>query len=193
MEFAVTYDYLCPFACIVNETIVAALRDGAPWKVTFRPFSLVQVHLEEGRPPVWDREPGSPGTRGVRALLWSLAVRERFPDRFLDVHAGLYRLRHGHAGDLDDVSALRGVVAGVGLEPDDIEEVVAGGEPAKILSAEHVEAVERWSVFGVPTILVDEEAVFVRLMERSRADLERLLEMVSWVNLNEFKRTRIPR
>ena len=64
----------------------------------------------------------------------------------------------------------------------------------KTLAAEHTEAVDRWSVFGVPTYIEGEEAVFVRFMERGRVDdLERMLELLEFTRLNEFKRTRIPR
>ena len=49
-------------------------------------------------------------------------------------------------------------------------------------------------MFGVPTFIVDDEAVFVRLMERDQVDeLERMLGLISWTGLNEFKRTTIPR
>ena len=33
---------------------MTALRAGAPWDVEFVPFSLSQVHVEEGGTPVWD-------------------------------------------------------------------------------------------------------------------------------------------
>ncbi len=60
--------------------------------------------------------------------------------------------------------------------------------------AEHTEAVERWAVFGVPTYIEGEEAVFVRFMERGRADdLLRALDLLEWTRLNEFKRTKIAR
>jgi hypothetical protein len=62
------------------------------------------------------------------------------------------------------------------------------------LAAEHDESVARWRVFGVTTFIAGEEAVFVRLMERhNRADVSRVIDMLRWVDLNEFKRTRIPR
>ena len=49
-------------------------------------------------------------------------------------------------------------------------------------------------MFGVPTYIEGEEAVFVRFMERGRVDdLERALDLLQWTRLNEFKRTRIPR
>ena len=46
--FAVTWDYRCPFARNAHEHVVLGLAAGAPWDVTFLPFSLDQVHVEEG-------------------------------------------------------------------------------------------------------------------------------------------------
>ena len=52
----------------------------------------------------------------------------------------------------------------------------------------------RWAMFGVPTFVFGEEAAFVRFMQRGRVDdLERMLDLLEWDRLNEFKRTRIPR
>ena len=46
----------------------------------------------------------------------------------------------------------------------------------------------------MPTFIEGDEAVFVRFMERGRVDdLERMLDLLQWSRLNEFKRTRIPR
>ena len=46
--FAVTYDYRCPWARNMHEQLIAGLRGGADWDVTFQPFSLNQAHVEEG-------------------------------------------------------------------------------------------------------------------------------------------------
>lgn len=193
-HFSLTYDYLCPFARIANETVVAALRSGAAWEVTFAPFSLSEAHVEEGDPSVWERSPDADGIRGVRALVWSLAVRDEFPDAFLDFHVGLFSARHDRAADVDAAETLSAVAVATGLDPEAVAAVVAGGEPLATLAKEHVEAVDRWSVFGVPTFIAGDEAVFVRFMERHQMeDVERVLDMLTWVNLNEFKRTTIPR
>ena len=49
-------------------------------------------------------------------------------------------------------------------------------------------------VFGVPTFFEGEEAVFIRFMERGRADdLLRALDLLDWTRLNEFKRTTLAR
>jgi hypothetical protein len=62
------------------------------------------------------------------------------------------------------------------------------------LIKEHTQAVERWHVFGVPTFIEGDQAVFVRIMERGRDDdVEQVLSLLDSTRLNEFKRTVIPR
>ncbi len=196
-QFAVTYDYLCPFARIANEIVIRAFEDGADHDVAFRPFSLSQVHLKEGETPVWHTEPRP---SGVLALEWGLAVRDEFPEAFRDAHLALFSARHDHGRDLNDPEVVREAVASAGVDPDDVAKVVAGGQPAKTLAAEHTWGVEQHRVFGVPTFVLDQRAAFVRLMSRkpepaeARATLERLLDtLTGWPELNELKATRIPR
>lgn len=190
--FALTYDYLCPFARIANETVLEALEDNPDWNVEFRPFSLSQNHADEGSTPVWDRPEGSDGTRGTQALLWSLAIRDAFPDAFRSFHQELFTARHDKAADVDADNVLSSAAAAAGVDADDVRVIVASGVPAKTLAAEHAENVERWSVFGVPTFIQDDEAVFVRFMERHKTDdLTKVLNMLAWTNVNEFKRTTV--
>ncbi len=190
--FALTYDYLCPFARIAHEAVVDGIGEGRPWTVEFRPFSLSQSHIDEGSADVWDRPVGTDGTRGVLALEWSLAVRDEAPGQFLAFHRGLFTARHDHAADIGDLRVLGEVATGAGLDPAMVSEVVGSGQPRKRLAEEHTEAVERWAVFGVPTFIAGDEAVFVRLMERGRIDdIEQVLRMLDWSRLNEFKRTRL--
>ena len=62
------------------------------------------------------------------------------------------------------------------------------------IEREHTRLVEDHAVFGVPTFIAGGEAVFVRFMERHRPDdVARVIDMIGWSNLNEFKRTTIPR
>jgi 2-hydroxychromene-2-carboxylate isomerase len=128
------------------------------------------------------------------ALQYGIAVRDAFPDHFADAHLALFAARHDLGLKIADESVLRDAIEGVGLDADAVGEEVHSGRPLKTLAAEHTEAVERWDVFGVPTFIEGDEAVFVRFMERGRVDdLERMLDLLQWPRLNEFKRTRIPR
>jgi DSBA-like thioredoxin domain len=197
-RFAVTHDYLCPFARNAAEVVVRALEAGDPPEVDFRAFSLSQVHLEEGEAPVW--QPGAEPRSGVLALEWGLAVRDELPERFPAVHLALFAARHDQGLDINDPEVLAAAVASAGVDPDEVAKLVAAGGPAAALAADHTWAVDGARVFGVPTFVGDRRAVFVRLMRRpgspaeARATLERVLAMVEdWDDLNEFKATVIPR
>src|SRR3954452_4533349 len=67
LAFAVTFDYRCPFARNAHEHVVAGLRAGAAWDVTFVPFSLGQVHVGEGEPDVWDHWRDDTGLLALQA------------------------------------------------------------------------------------------------------------------------------
>ncbi|HEX9854854.1 MAG TPA: DsbA family protein [Acidimicrobiia bacterium] len=192
--FQVTFDYLCPFARIANEVVVDAIEDGAGWDVSFVPFSLAQTKVSEDETPVWERPDGAEGTRGVLALQWGIAVRDEFSEAFGAYHRALFDARHSDAADINEEATMRSVAETVGLDPDEVSAVVATGQPLATLGEEHTEAVKRHGVFGVPTFIDGDDAVFVRLMDRHcRGDVERILDMLAWTNVNEFKRTRIPR
>jgi protein-disulfide isomerase len=191
----VTFDYRCPFARNANEAVVAAQRAGALPDIEWRylAFSLDEAHLQEGDPPVWDQAPEAWGS-GVLALLYGIAVRDTFPDQFLDAHVALFAARHDQGRRIDDEAVLRDVVTSVGLDADAVADEAWSGRPLKTLQTEHTQAVDEWDVFGVPTFVDGDEAVFVRFMDRGHVDdLERMIGLLDWTNLNEFKRTRLPR
>jgi predicted DsbA family dithiol-disulfide isomerase len=194
-SIAVTFDYRCPFARNGHEAVVNAVREGALPDIEWRylAFSLDQAHVPEGEPPVWEREPGAWGT-GVLALMYGIAVRDAFPDHFFDAHLALFAARHDHGQKLGHEDVLRDAVASVGLDPDAVAAEAWSGRSLKTLAEEHTHAVDEHSVFGVPTYVEGDQAVFVRFMERGRVDdLERTVELIPWVRLNEFKRTSVPR
>jgi DSBA-like thioredoxin domain len=192
-EIAVSFDYRCPFARNAHEAVVTALREGADLDVRFLPFSLDQAHIEETEPPVWERQPGEWGT-GVTALLYGIAVRDQFPERFFDFHLAAFAARHDRGEKLGREEVVRAAAASAGLDVDAVAEEVWSGRPLKTLAVEHSEQVDRWDAFGVPTFIEGDQAVFIRFMERNRVDdLERALELLDWTRFNEFKRTQIPR
>ena len=192
-SFTITFDYLCPFARNLNEAVIEGLAAGARWDVTFRAFSLAQTKVADDQPDVWARPSGSKGTRGVLALQWGIAVREQWPEVFPAFHLELFAARHDHGRDIGDEAVLMEVAQRSGVDGPAVAAAVATAAPRQMLQAEHEELVAEWGVFGVPTIIFGDEAVFVRSMERHRPDeVARILDLVRWTNLNEFKRTRIP-
>jgi hypothetical protein len=192
-QFAVSFDYRCPFARNGHESVVAGLREGRDWDVRFLPFSLDQVHVEEGAPPVWEREPAEWGS-GVNGLLWGIAVRDSFADQFLDWHVAAFAARHDEGRAIAKPEVLAEIATSVGLDSDAVAAEVASGRPLKVLGEEHSEADRRWHVFGVPTFIIGERAAFVRLMDRGNAsEVDKVLDLLEWTDLNEFKHTSVPR
>lgn len=189
---AVTFDYRCPFARNAHEALIAAQRGDADLDVRYLAFSLDQIHVEEGQPAMWDRPDDERGS-GILPLTWGVAVRDTQPDHFLDFHEALFAIRHDQ-GERFTPDTVRAAAEKAGVDVEATATEIATGRPLATVAAEHTEAVARWAVFGVPTFCVDDEAVFVRFMERGRIDdLDRALGLLDWTRLNEFKRTRIPR
>jgi hypothetical protein len=197
-RFAVTWDYRCPFARNAHEHLVAGLQAGAPWEVEFSPFSLSQVHAEEGQPDVWE----DPSKRAnLMAMEAGIVVRDRMPERFAHLHLALFRARHDEAQDLRDPAVVRKSLEEAGVDADAGLAEIADGWPLEVFRKEHEAAVAENQVFGVPTFVLDGRAVFVRLMNRPQGDgglarttVDRVLDLLKgWPELNEYKYTTIAR
>jgi hypothetical protein len=197
-SFAVTYDYRCPFARNVHEHLVSAVRGGADWQVEYLPFSLTQSHIEEGGTPVWDLEEKAADLTAVEA---GLVVREKFPDRFLDVHIALFTARHDEGRDLRDESVVGQVLKENGVDGDEVFAAIADGWPRRVFREAHEASVSDHRVFGVPTFITGGASAFVRIMTRpgddtalARSTIEHVLElMADHPEVNEFKHTSISR
>lgn len=196
--FAVAWDYRCPFARNAHEHVVEGLRAGADWDVTFVPFSLNQPHVEPGAPDVWD-DPTK--VTALLAMEVGIVVRDRFPERFLDVHQSLFRARHDEGRDTRDEAVLREVLAEQGVDAGAVFAEIEEGWPRETFRKEHEAAVGDFEVWGVPTFVKGDAAAFVRLMHRPEGDgavatrtIERVLDLLGgFPELNEFKHTSVTR
>ena len=195
--FAVTWDYRCPFANNGHAHILEGLESGAEWNVTFVPFFLNQGNGAEGQ-DTWD-DPAHQAD--LLALAAGLTVRDRFPEHFFAVHRSLFSARHVDGADLRDRAVVHAAMTKAGADADAVLAEVDSGWPGKAIRAEHERYVDELDVFGVPTFIVGEDAVFVRLMDRpegdsvlARATIERVLGLIGdHPELNEFKHTRLSR
>jgi hypothetical protein len=198
-SFAVTWDYRCPFARNAHEQLLTGLAAGADWQVRFLPFSLGQAHVAEGEPSVWDKPEQD---TGIVALQAGVVVRDEFPERFAAVHRALFAARHDDALHLEDPATIRRVLADNDVDPDAVFERIESGAALATVRAEHEQFVDSHNVWGVPTFIADDQAVFIRFMNRSPlgsdgaaaiASIERSVDLVTgWVDLNEFKHTSVP-
>src|SRR5262245_45106139 len=169
LAFAVTWDYRCPFARNAHEHLIEGLRAGADWDVQFVPFSLGQVHVEEGDTDVWD-EPAKDS--GLLALQAGTIVRDRYPDRFLDVHEALFAARHDEGQKIKEPDVVRAVLRAQGVDDDAVFAEIDAGVALDTVRKEHETSVAGHEVWGVPTFIAGEGASFVRLMNRPEGDAE---------------------
>jgi len=200
LEFTVTWDYRCPFARNAHEHVLTGLAAGADWQVSFASFSLGQVHVEEGQPDVWEAPEQD---TGILALQAGAVVRDDWPDVFPAVHRALFALRHDQARQLNDRGEVAKVLADHGAPADEVLAKIDSGEALSRVRAEHEGYIASHAVWGVPTFIAADQAVFVRLMDRSPAGVdptasirtvERVVDLLTgWGDLNEFKHTTIPR
>jgi len=196
--FGLTWEYRCPFARIVADHVITALEGGADWEVEWLPFSLTQAHVTEGEVDAWD-DPAKADT--LYAMEVGIVARDKFPAQFLAVHRGLFDARHDAGLDVRLPDVVHGVLEANGVDTAAVEAEVSAGWPRAEFRKAHTDMVERHKVFGVPTFVVGDSAVFVRLMDRPQGDadvarrtIERVLDtMTGWPALNEYKHTSISR
>jgi hypothetical protein len=197
-QFSVTWDYRCPFARNGHEHVLAGLGAGAPWDVTFVPFFLNQAHVPEGGTPAWDDPKSEPDLLSLAA---GVVVRDQMPEAFPSVHRALFSARHDQGGDLRDRQVVAEALRAGGADADAVLAEVDAGWPAKAVRDEHERVVSELGVFGVPTFVLGDRAVFVRLMDRPGDDgalgrdrVDRVLDLLAdHPELNEFKYTRVHR
>jgi hypothetical protein len=194
----VTWDYRCPFARNAHEHLLTGLEAGADWEVIYSAFSLDQAHVEDGHAAVWDEPERYPG---LLVNLAGIVVRDRLPDQFATVHRALFSARHDQGLDLRDRDVVSKVLDVNGVDAPGVLSEIDAGWPLDVLKAEHSDSAGRLSVFGVPTFIKGDRAVFVRLLDRPGDDssraittITRVLDLITeWPELNEFKYTSIPR
>jgi len=199
-SFAVTWDYRCPFARNAHEHLLTGLANGADWDVRFLPFSLGQVHVEEGGVSVWDQPDQDTGIVALQAGVW---VRDNAPEAFPAVHRALFAARHDEGLKIMDRDVVGNVLTTHGIDAAEVFAAIDEGALLKTVQAEHEGFVESHNVWGVPTFISGDEAVFVRFMDRSKngedpegsiRTIERTIDLLEgWTDLNEFKHTSIRR
>ncbi len=195
-RFDLSYDYRCPFAKNIHLHVIAALRAGADFDVTFVPWTMSQGYKADGAPDVWD-DPSRDSE--LLSLAVSVSIRDLQPDLFLDAHEALFRARHERALRLVTDEEITDALAVTGVDLNAVWNDLASRRPHKVIG-ESFREFERYEAFGVPTFVVDGDATFVRYMTVPGDDpresiklIDSLVTLMSVENdLNEFKHTKVP-
>jgi protein-disulfide isomerase-like protein with CxxC motif len=132
-----------------------------------------------------------------------VVVRDEFPDRFPSVHRALFAARHDEGLHLEDRTVVEKALTANGVPAAAVLERIDSGAALAKVRDEHEAYVASHTVWGVPTFIAGDEAVFVRLMDRSPQGsepaasitaIERVVDLLTgWPELNEFKHTVVRR
>jgi protein-disulfide isomerase len=195
-SFGLTFDYRCPFARLVHDHVVEGLRTGADWNVTFLPFCLGQAHVEYGEQDIWETPERD---SGLLALQLAISLRDLQPDSLLNYHQAMFNYRHVSGGNLNDRAKITSIIESAGGNAIQAFADVESGRTLGVVREEHTKYVNSHEVWGTPTFVVEDKAVFVRLLDHAHGDgaiarrtIDRILDDIEWPILNEFKHTSIP-
>ena len=103
-----------------------------------------------------------------------MVVRDRFRSDFLDVHEALFTARHDKSGDIRDAAVVPAALEEAGWTRTVFAELQQSWPDDEVRKTHEWEVADH-QMFGVPTFIVDDRAVFVRLMTRPNGDAARAL------------------
>jgi protein-disulfide isomerase-like protein with CxxC motif len=194
-SFSLSFDYRCPFANIIHQHVITALHAGAQFEVEFVPWTLSQGHRAEGDLDVWDDDAKFDQLVSLAA---GVSVRDLQPDKFLDAHSALFRARHEQGVRLGTLTEVLEILEGVGVDQSVVTADIDSRRPFKVIG-DSFRRFERYEAFGVPTFVVDDDAVFVRYMNAPTGDGKASIALIESIvariedepALNEFKHTRL--
>jgi|GEM_PF-6076271 predicted DsbA family dithiol-disulfide isomerase len=193
MNLTITYDYRCPFTWNFHSHLFSYLKS-QPIEVDFQPFFLDATHIEESADKFWQ---SATAFENSRALRLSLVVKEKANEKFNYFHRGVFELRFKNFKDVNNVDVLKELCSTLNID----QELVKIGEDGQYLDKLreiHENLVSKYEIFGVPSVILENKSVFVRLMNESNEDLrsEKLLSFIinalkDFPELNEFKHTKL--
>jgi predicted DsbA family dithiol-disulfide isomerase len=117
------------------------------------------------------------------------------------VHRALFRARHVQKRKILDERVVRAVLGENGIDVSAVYDEIATGATLQTIRKQHEAAIAEHNVWGVPTFIANDQAVFVRHMRGAEGDaafarhtIERLIDQITaWPDLNEFKHTSLPK
>lgn len=137
-----------------------AAAAGRPLAVEWRSFSLEQINSKTPEEKAWEHPERR--WRGLPALAAAQAVRLLAPERFPAFHQLLFEARHELAADIADPATLDDLAAAVGLDRAAFARARASAEAWAAVGRDH-EAAVALGVFGVPTLVVGDRGVFLKM------------------------------
>ncbi|MCL4394164.1 MAG: DsbA family protein [Chloroflexi bacterium] len=137
---------------------------GDELQINWRYFSLEQVNSDQG--PDWKlwEQPADYRSRGRLAFHAAEAARRQGREAFDRFHMALLKARHEQAKKIFEMQTLLDTAREAGLDLPRFEADLANPALLEKLREDHTYAVEKYGVFGTPTlVLTDGRAAYLKM------------------------------
>jgi 2-hydroxychromene-2-carboxylate isomerase len=185
------FDPMCPWAYQTSKWI----REIPEADVRWRFFSLEEINRQDGKKHPWERE-WSYGWSLMRVGAWA---RRRDPELLDRWYATIGAALHERGEQPHVREEAERFAREAGLPPGAVDEAIADPTTTDEVKADHDEAVNRHSAFGVPTLVFPNgHALFGPVVTPAPAGeaAQRLWDLVTgWVefpNLYELRKPKTP-
>lgn len=164
MNITVWYDFVCPYAWTAQRWLFDLQRQlETPLDITWRYFSIEQVNKATDAPDVWDY-PNDGTSSTMRAFQGVHAAGRQGEHAYLKYMAALFNQRHIGKRNLGTQAILEDTAMHIGLEMERFRTDLRSDEVFGIVERDHTLAVDKYGIFGVPTIMFgNEQSAYLRI------------------------------
>ena len=153
-RIAVYYDYTCPYSYRALRWLESVQQAGRELTVTWRTFSIKEVNRGTADPSFLSGTPQE--SVSILALELAKATQAGRPEVFAAYHSVVFDAMHGQGRKLTPADVLN-VARESGLDVDQFEAERRQGKWLAEVAGDHREGIERWGVFGTPTLVFQDE------------------------------------
>ena len=162
MKIDIYYSYACRESYLVYAWLNAVKKNGQPLDITWRAFA---IQMDD--PTEYWNQPWSTANSELRGFISAEAARRQSSEAFLRFHDALEHAVHEQLLELGDESTLIGAAQQAGLDVDRFRADWHIPQMAQEIHNSHKHAVEKWKVFGTPTLVLDNKhSIHLELMEK---------------------------
>lgn len=156
MEESITayFDYTCPYSYRALRWLDRVRETGRGLSVTWRTFSLKEVNRPAESASFLSDTPVE--SVSIVALMLAKAAQAAGMDVFENYHEVVFEAMQGEHRRLDRADLLR-VAHEAGVDIDRFDSAGVQQKWLAAVRADHREGLERWKVFGTPTLVFQDE------------------------------------
>jgi predicted DsbA family dithiol-disulfide isomerase len=168
------YDFLCPWAYRASEWIREVQQQLGPdkLKINWRYFPLEQVNSDQD--PAWKvwEQPDDFPSRGMEMFRGALAAwNQDQGEKFERFHQLVFQTRHGDYTVNGERPTIHQIAEEAGLDMEQFHRDFADRSLLSRIGEDYEHARERLGVFGVPTLVFEnDESAYVKMLPKPPAE-----------------------